>query len=64
MNEKDRKREEIANIIRSKYRFYTEARRYVIEIGYDHYWRFHKEEKKWAELGCPICKAKAKKEIR
>lgn len=30
----------------------TESRKYVIESGHDHYWRFHSDEKKWSRI-CP-----------
>ena len=36
----------------------TDSRQYVIDSGYDHYWRFHRNEKEWAKAGCPICKLK------
>lgn len=36
----------------------TEARKEVLSLGYDHYWRFHKDEHLWVDF-CPICKAKS-----
>ena len=33
-------------------------RLFTIKSGYDHYWGFHKDYKKWAALGCPSCKTK------
>ena len=33
----------------------TAERLVVLEHGYDHYWRFHLDEKAWVKW-CPICK--------
>ena len=36
----------------------TEARKYIIKAGYDHYWRLHDKEVEWIKWGCPVCIAK------
>ena len=40
----------------------TEARKHVLDGGYDHYWRFHADEYQWINF-CPICKAKSNKAL-
>ena len=36
---------------------FTEGRKNTLLRGYDHYWRFHKDEEQWIEF-CPICELK------